>query len=710
MRSVKWSEYAVVGNNSILQAEIAAEQAHIDQVYARLAEAERQARSLLAEGHRRGTVGNEGALVERDAIVHQARQRIASLGREHEGLVFGRLDLSDGQVRYIGRLGLRDEEYEPLVLDWRAPAAGPFYRATAQQPMGVVRRRVIRCVGQRVVGLDDDLLDPDAVPEGMQVVGDGALLAAVNRTRTGRMGDIVATIQHEQDRAIRSPAGGVTTITGGPGTGKTVVALHRAAYLLYSDRRRFEGGGVLIVGPSVVFVRYIEQVLPSLGESSASLRAIGAVPDRYAATARDTPADAAVKGALRMRRVLSRAVRQPPPGAPERLRLTWRGDVLTLGARDLDRVRRQVLGRGAIYHRALGKARDALVTALWRRYSNAGGSVPTEFAEHIADRSEFEDFLAGWWPVQEPRAVLAALADPRRLARCASGVLTPAEIDRLAASFANRELTAHDVALCDELRELLGRPPQPPREPTLEELTGVAELTTTAEREFDPPARASRADDYDEYAHLVVDEAQDLTPMQWRMVGRRGRYASWTVVGDAAQSLWPDPVEAAQARDAALGRLARHTFRLTTNYRNPAEIFELAARVVRRAVPDADLPRAVRTTGHLPRLVTVAEEMLGAALAKEAAELLAEVEGAVGVVATQQRRAEVSALLAGAGARVAVVDELDVKGLEYDGVLLVEPAEVVAAGPLGVRALYVALTRATQRLVAVQSDSSWVPG
>jgi len=300
----------VAGNNSTLQEEIAAEQIHIDRVYERLAAAEEQARLLLAEGHRRGTVGNYGALVERDAIVHQAARRMQVLGREHEGLVFGRLDLADGQVRYVGRLGLRDEAYEPLVLDWRAPAAGPFYRATAEQPMGVVRRRVIRCVGQRVVGLEDDLLDPDALPEGMRVVGDGALMAAVNRTRTGLMSDIVATIQHEQDQAIRAPARGVTLITGGPGTGKTVVALHRAAYLLYSDRRRFEGGGVLIVGPSAVFMRYIEQVLPSLGESSASLRAIGEVVDGVAATRRDDPADTAVKGSLRMRRVLSRAVRE----------------------------------------------------------------------------------------------------------------------------------------------------------------------------------------------------------------------------------------------------------------------------------------------------------------------------------------------------------------------------------------------------------------
>ena len=704
----------MAGNNSTLQEEIAAEQIHIDRVYERLAAAEEQARLLLAEGHRRGTVGNYGALVERDAIVHQAARRMQVLGREHEGLVFGRLDLADGQVRYVGRLGLRDEAYEPLVLDWRAPAAGPFYRATAEQPMGVVRRRVIRCVGQRVVGLEDDLLDPDALPEGMRVVGDGALMAAVNRTRTGLMSDIVATIQHEQDQAIRAPARGVTLITGGPGTGKTVVALHRAAYLLYSDRRRFEGGGVLIVGPSAVFMRYIEQVLPSLGESSASLRAIGEVVDGVAATRRDDPADTAVKGSLRMRRVLSRAVREAPPGAPDQLRLTWRGDVLTVPARDLAAVRRAVLSRGAVYHRSRGRVRDALLAALWRQVARDGLPVDPEFAEQVADRNEFADFMDAWWPALTPLAVLRALADPARLAGCASGVLSGEEVGRLAASWGRPGLSTLDVALLDELRELLGRPPKPPAEPSLFELTGVAELSTAAEREFAVTERAARADDYDEYAHLIVDEAQDLAPMQWRMLGRRGRHASWTIVGDAAQSLWPDDAEAAQARDVALGRKPRYAFRLTTNYRNPAEIFDLAARVVRPAVPDADLPRAVRSTGHPPRLVPVPSARLAGAVAEAVAGVLAEVEGAVGVVTAQGRRDEVAGWLAAAGgrvagARVAVVDDVDVKGLEYDGVVLVEPAELVAESARGVRTLYVALTRATQRLVAVGSDDSWLP-
>jgi hypothetical protein len=489
-----------------------------------------------------------------------------------------------------------------------------------------------------------------------------------------------------------------------------VVALHRAAYLLYSDRRRFEGGGVLIVGPSPVFMRYIEQVLPSLGESSASLRAVGELLDGVTATRRDDPAGAAVKGSLRIRRVLARAVREAPPGAPERLRLTYRGDVLTLDGPALAAIRRRALGRAASYHRARGRAGTALVEALWRRYEPDGGPVPPEFAEHIADRAELTDFLDAWWPPLVPRAVLAALADPARLARCGAGVLTPTEVSRLAASWAGTELTAQDVALLDELRELLGPLPRPPAEPTLEELTGVAELTTVAERELAVPERAPREADYEEYAHLIVDEAQDLSPMQWRALGRRGRQASWTIVGDAAQSLWADEAEAAQARDAALGRKPRHAFRLTTNYRNPAEIFELAARVVRPAVPDADLPRAVRGTGHPPRLVPVDRAGLPAAVAAGVAGIVAEVDGAVGVVTAQGRRPEVAGWLAGlAGDRVVVVDDLDVKGLEYDGVVLVEPADLVAESPRGVRALYVALTRATQRLLVVQTDASWLP-
>jgi len=696
----------VPAGNSILDQEIAVEQSHVDRVYRRLAVAEEQARLLAIEGHRRATLGHEGGLVERDALIHVAARRLQAIGQEHEGLVFGRLDLSTGEVRYVGRLGVRDEEYEPLVLDWRAPAAAPFYRATPQQPMGVVRRRVIRCVGERVVGVEDDLLDADALPAGLRIVGDGALVAALAQARTGRMRDIVATIQHEQDAAIRAPARAVTLITGGPGTGKTVVALHRAAYLLFSDRRRFEGGGVLIIGPSPVFVRYIERVLPSLGEHSATLRAIGDVVDGVQATRREAPEMAAVAGSLRMRQVLARLVREAVPGAPTQFRMSYRGQVLRLRPADLAAARRTALARGAKVNRARARAGDALVTALWRQLSGGSSRVSlAELAAQVCDRSEYEDFLAAWWPELWPRTVLGWLADPERLARCGRGVLTPAEVDLLVAGWAagGGELSAQDVALLDELAFLLGRPPLPPAEPTLYELTGVAELSTVAERELAAPDRAARSADYDEYAHLIVDEAQDLSPMQWRMLARRGRYASWTVVGDAAQSVWPDSAEAAEARDAALGRLPRHTYRLSTNYRNPAEIFDVAAAVVRGRVPDADLPRAVRSTGHQPRRLGPVANLMTAVPAA-VSELLAEVEGTVGVITARRRRAEVAGWL-GELPRVQVVDDFEAKGMEYDGVLVVEPDEITAE-PCGVRALYVALTRATQRLTTVSSTAA----
>ena len=263
-----------------LEQELKHEQSVVDRVYTRLHAAAESAKSLAADGYARARLGNEGGLVERDAMVFQAAKRLATLDAAHEGLVFGRLDMHSRrrpEPRYIGRLGLRDEDREVLLIDWRAPAASVFYQATAQDPLGVVRRRVLQSVADRVVGVQDDLLDAASAPDDMVVVGEGALIAALSRSRDRTMHSVVATIQKEQDDAIRAPHRGVTTIAGGPGTGKTVVALHRAAYLLYTDRRRFESGGVLVVGPNAVFMSYIERVLPSLGETSVSLRALGEV-------------------------------------------------------------------------------------------------------------------------------------------------------------------------------------------------------------------------------------------------------------------------------------------------------------------------------------------------------------------------------------------------------------------------------------------------
>ncbi len=709
------------------QVEIGREQRYVDHVYDRLAVMVERTAAIGREGRERGRLDYTGeikeedyrSLFERDVLVDHAVRRLAVLDAQREGLVFGRLDHRGGEVRYVGRIGVRDAEHEPLVIDWRAPAASVFYQATAADPQDVVRRRILRCRGQRVVGVEDDLLDPDAAPADLPVVGDGALIAALSAARGHQMRDIVATIQREQDEIIRAPSPGVTLISGGPGTGKTVVALHRAAYLLYAERRRIAGGGVLVVGPSPVFMSYIERVLPSLGEHEATLRSVGEVMDGVVATRSDDYPVALVKGSLRMRRVLGRAARAAVPDAPAELRLYAGGRMLALDAGELADVRTDILRRGARRNRARREAVRALLDALWRKAGPAGDgsarrSTRSDFDEDVTERDAFTEFVEAWWPVLTPAQVLGWLADADTLRWAAKGVLRPAEVAALAESWSDAEgYSAEDVALLDELHALLGEPrqPPPPRDPF--EQDGVREVTTAADRDYAARARAERSDQYDGYAHVLVDEAQDLSPMQWRMLGRRGRQASWTVVGDPAQSSWPDVAEAEAARDAALDRRTRRTFHLTTNYRNSREIFELAAGVIHRELPEVRLPRAVRETGLAPEHLTVESSKLADAVRRSVASLLETVEGTVGVIVPAHRVDAVRDWLPGdaddAG-RAVVTTGIASKGLEFDAVVLVEPDEIAGETPVGTRTLYVALTRATQRLVTVGTTGAWLAG
>lgn len=698
----------------IAERERRAEQAFVDEVYVRLDEAARSAEALAEEGHGRARLGHEGGLVERDAMVFQAARRIAALDAAHEGLVFGRLDLTSGDARYVGRIGLRDAAREVLLVDWRAPAASVFYRATAQEPAGVVRRRVLRSRGRTVTGVEDELLDAEAAPDDLAVIGDGALMASLSRARDAYMHSVVATIQKEQDEAIRSPARGVTTISGGPGTGKTVVALHRAAFLLYTDRRRFESGGVLVVGPSAVFMDYIERVLPSLGETSVALRALGSVVDGLDATRHD-PADVArVKGSARMRRVLGRAARDEAPGTPGEFRTFWRDEVLVLDRRDLARVRRSLLGGGQRRNRALGKVEHQLVDVLWNRVrgERALERGRDDFADQMRGDGPVGEFARAWWPPVDAVEVWEWLRRPERLRRYADGVLQPAEVDLLLAAWRDADApTVEDVPLVDELRYLLGDPPEarsddddlPSRPMSFER----DEAVEAAERRR---ARSTGSTEDDGYAHVLLDEAQDLSPMQWRMIGRRGRYASWTVVGDPAQSSWPLPTEAAEARREALGTKTVHAFRLSTNYRNSAEVFDLAGRVAQVAVRDPDLPDAVRRTGVEPRHLVVGDRGAGweSALRSAVDEVASAVEGTVAVVAPRGRLEEVQATLGGADPRVRVLEPLDTKGLEFDAVVVVEPDAVVAESESGWRTLYVVLTRATLRVVTVGTSRRWL--
>ncbi|MFI8253333.1 HelD family protein [Streptomyces filamentosus] len=737
--------------DTVRDREIGVEQEHLDQVYRRLEEKIHEAEFLMNDAARKGHVGTPGALAERDAQVFRAGIHLNRLNNEFEDFLFGRIDLLEGkdgvrgpdgahtsvepaddavrpdntaeigETLHIGRIGVLDADYSPLVIDWRAPAAAPFYRSTPVEPGRVVRRRVIRSKGRRVLGVEDDLMRPElkATLDGAElpVIGDGALMAALGQARSHSMRDIVSSIQAEQDLVIRAPAASVTYVEGGPGTGKTAVALHRAAYLLYQDRRRY-AGGILIVSPTPLLVSYTEGVLPSLGEEGqVAIRALGSLVDGAEADAYDEPAVSRIKGSSRMLAVLRKAARGAleSPDAPQLLRVVAFGRRLELTAEDLKRIRQNVLSGTAPVNLLRPRARRLLLDALYARSGAAGrhsdpelaAELRSSFDEDVSTEDAFLSFLDAWWPELAPRRVLDAMADEKRLGRWARRILNPGEVRRLARSLRRPGLSVHDVALLDELHTLLGAPARPKRKreyDPLDQLTGLEELMPV--REETQRERAERlAAERTEYAHVIVDEAQDLTPMQWRMVGRRGRHATWTIVGDPAQSSWSDPDEAAAARDEALGSRPRRRFELTVNYRNPAEIAELAGKVLALAMPGKESPRAVRSTGVRPRFLAVAKAGdLAGTVREEAARLLSEVEGTVGVVVAMDRRAEAARWLDGLGDRVVALGSLEAKGLEYDATLVVSPAEIADESPAGLRVLYVALTRSTQALTVLAGE------
>ncbi|SOE13391.1 DNA helicase IV [Streptomyces sp. 2323.1] len=814
-------------SDSVRDREIDAEQTHLDRVYRRLEEKIHEAEFLMDDAAKRGQVGTPGAYAERDAQVFQAGVHLHRLNSEYEDFLFGRIDLllgkdgkkgpdgaftsvepADGAIEnnraeiaetlHIGRLGVLDADYSPLVIDWRAPAAAPFYRATPVAPGRVVRRRVIRSKGRKVLGVEDDLMRPEVTAtlggRELPAIGDGALMAALGRARSHTMRDIVASIQAEQDMVIRAPAASVTEVEGGPGTGKTAVALHRAAYLLYQDRRRY-AGGILIVSPTPLLVAYTEGVLPSLGEEGqVAIRALGSLVEGAEATAYDSQAVARIKGSARMQKLLRKAARgalelaapaaqdgtgpaaeadqdgqlsledlfAPPPdsgaaqetrrarrtrsrsprpaaAAPARLRVVAFGGRIELDADELHAIRQSALGGTAPVNLLRPRARRLILDALWaksgaaRRYTDPelAAEAREGFDEDITTEHDFQEFLDAWWPELTPRGVLAAMADERLLGRWARRTLNQREVRQLARSLQRLDarghgpLSVHDVALLDELQLILGAPMRParPREADpLDHLTGLEELTTYADRNGGGRSRRERLEEErTDYAHVIVDEAQDLTPMQWRMVGRRGRHATWTVVGDPAQSSWSDPDEAAVARDEALGTRPRRRFTLTVNYRNPAEIADLASRVLALAMPGMQSPKAVRSTGLQPRFALTfdgsgpaGDEALARATVAEAERLLGEVDGTVGVVVAMNRREQARSWLAPLGDRVVALGSLEAKGLEYDATLVVSPAEIADESPAGLRVLYVALTRATQQLTVLSAerdepDASGVP-
>jgi len=760
--------------------ELAAEQAYVDSAYARL-EAMRDAAERVREAYadvRAG--GTHQARLERDIAWDVTQRRLADLDIGDAPLMFGRLDMEDHSRWYVGRIAVEDEVHTPLVVDWRAPVSEPFYRATAVEPMDVVRRRhLITRKGRELVGLDDEVFDQEAIDEaGLPVAGEGALLAALERNRTGRMGDIVATIQAEQDEAIRAELAGPLVVAGGPGTGKTAVALHRAAYLLYTFRRRLGAQGVLLVGPSPVFLRYIEHVLPSLGEQDVQLSTIPGLRPSVRVGATDPDAAGALKGDGRMVKVVERAVKDRERPLRTDFALVLDGLQLRVRRRETVRLVEGVQRRRGVHNelrpQLTARFVDLLVArykaAAIRSYQRRGTDAPTDNVTSLFDRDstldtgvagalvrgetppegwepelrarlrarpEVREALDRMWPVLSGADLMNDLFGFSALVRSAAdGVLTEAE-QALLHRARQREIakvrwTEDDVALIDEADARLG--PVEAARPrarrgrggddefdratrVIEELglQGYTDAATIARR-YDAPS-SNGSDSSNEprtFGHVLVDEAQDLTAMQWRMLARRCPSGSMTLVGDPGQASRPG---ALASWSEALAHLPQHNaarfVTLTINYRTPAEVMEVAARLLAVAAPTVEPSRSVRSTGEQPHFITTSAPALVADTVAHVREVL-ERTGTVAVIAPPTLHPAIIGGLADVGASseatdaldaaVAVLEPAEAKGLEFDHVVVVEPARLVGADRAGLRLLYMSITRTTKSLTVLHAE------
>jgi DNA helicase IV len=718
---------------------IGEEQQHLTTLYARLdAERDRAAARLADTLREVGT--NKQGLNHRDALANRYAQDVARFDAVEHGLCFGRVDRVDGTHHHIGRIGLRDgtAEHHTLLVDWRAPAARPFYLATAASPEGVTLRRHIRTDNRVVIDVEDDVLDLVEAAGGSHdgsLTSESVLLAALNAHRTGRMRDIVETIQVEQDAVIRSDLAGVLVVQGGPGTGKTAVALHRAAYLLYTHRERLASRGVLVVGPNDTFLRYIAHVLPSLAETGVLLWTVGDLFPGVQGRRDESPAAARIKGRAVMVEVIGNAIRdrQRVPDEPWVI-----NDDVVLDRPAVAAARHRARATGLLHNLAKPYFDDALLDELTEREAARVGADPftgsnllargdvAEIRRELAEDPTIRFALDELWPVLTPQRLLADLfADPDLL-DSAAPMLTPAE-RTLLYRLPEGGFSAADAPLLDEAAELLGEDDRAARAEAarvrrerLAWAQGVLDLTegsrstdaednwddvlsasdiVTAEllagrhEERDPRSTAEKAaaDRRWAFGHVIVDEAQELSAMAWRALMRRCQSRSMTIVGDLAQT--GDPA-GARSWGEVLSPFVAERWRaaeLTVSYRTPAEIMAVAARILARIDPTLPAPRAVRATGVAPRLVTIDE--VSAVLTEELSR-----PGTVALITSGERPEPRPGL--------SVLGVHEAKGLEFDAVLVVDPDAIVAASPRGLSDLYVALTRPTQRLtVAVPAGA-----
>ncbi|MBF6066363.1 AAA family ATPase [Nocardia terpenica] len=717
--------------------------------------AQRRLKTVLLE-----TGGTPQARSERESFTQLYTEDLTKYDAAEHGLCFGRIDLAEGdeaaESRYIGRLGILDEDddYATLLLDWRAPLARPFYLATTAKPDGVTRRRHIRSRNRAVTTITDEYLDLEAARQAGAIDADdtgvgseSALLTALNAARTGHMTDIVETIQSEQDSIIRSEHKSVLVVQGGPGTGKTAVALHRAAYLLYTYRQQLDKAGVLIIGPNSTFLDYIGQVLPSLGETGVLLSTIGNLYPGVQATLEDSLRAGELKGSTDMIEVLKKAVRDWQQVPAEPVRLTFDGYELTLDRKIATRAR----GRARSSRRPHNLARPvfaaSVVDALTDQLAQILGKDPgggrnllsqadlTEIRDEMRADADIQRAIARLWPILSPQEVLGGLwADPDRLARAADH-LSPEDRKELFRSDSG-EFAAADAPLLDELAELLGVDDTEERERSrrrwraqlaeaqdaLDILTGSApqdleddldpeilmaydliDASQLAERQnvrsSQTTAERAAGDRTWTYGHVIIDEAQELSEMAWRMVMRRIPNRWVTVVGDVAQT--GDPAGASSWRQVLEPYVAQRwkLAELTVNYRTPAEIMAVAADVLAAIDPGVSVPRSVRESGHPPLAVRTEP----ADRVEQVRRLLAEEADRPGIAVVLAPHRLIPEFAPLASDSVSVLTVPEVKGLEFDAVILVEPQDILDESPRGLNDLYVALTRATQRLHVVHA-------
>uniref|UniRef100_A0AAU1HTK3 AAA family ATPase n=1 Tax=Streptomyces sp. NBC_00180 TaxID=2903632 RepID=A0AAU1HTK3_9ACTN len=730
------------------------EQEFIDGLYARVDLLRGDTEDSVTDALGQGNTPMQARL-ERDILVAERSGLLAALNAVDGSLCFGRIDLASGTTHHIGRIGLRtdDAERTPILIDWRADVARPFYLATGHTPMGLRRRRHITTSGRTVSALHDEILDlGDQERTGHEdPTGDAVLLAALNTARTGRMNDIVQTIQAEQDEIIRAPHRGVLVVEGGPGTGKTAVALHRAAFLLYEHRELLAKRAVLIVGPNPAFLGYIGEVLPSLGETGVLLATVGELFPGVRATATDTPEAAAVKGRAEMADVLAAVVRDRQALPDPVIAIEHDREVLMLDD-DLVRVARERTRDAGLQHNVAREHFEGhILNTLTELYAERVGTDPydgsslldpadvTQIRDEIADNPEVWSAIDQLWPVLTPQRLVADfLADPQdylsdtdaaAVRRPVTRAWTVADVplldeaaellgedDRVARARADRERETQiayaqgvlDVSFASRTYEFEDKEDSDPEGSEVLSAHDIIDAERFAERheEDDHRSAAERAaaDRTWAFGHIIVDEAQELSPMAWRLLMRRSPTRSMTLVGDPAQT----------AEAAGVGSWSKilspyvedrwdHT-RLGVNYRTPAEIMELAAAVVRAEHPGFEPPSSVRSTGVRPWIR--ATDDLPGAVAKAIAELTP-AEGRLAVIAPRDLHRSLASRLDGITAgtepdltrTVVLLDPRQAKGLEFDSVLVVEP------GLYGTSDLYVALTRATQRLGVLHTGS-----